>query len=605
MQESIVDRQNTPPSMAWTQPGPTLKLAFAFVLALSALLILPSVRNQPGVAMTIIVATFGLGAWLGALWLRQRRQGGELRVDVAIVKAHYVQASVQIPVYIYWGWYWRPVYDHVPLILAQLLLVYAVDMLLSLTRRRRFALGFGPFPIVLSTNLFLLFKADWFFLQFAMIILGVFGKEFIRWTRNGRTTHIFNPSAFALFIFSAGLLITGTTDLTWGQEIATTLNRPPHIYLQIFLLGLIVQALFSVTLITLWSVIALICLNLIYSAATGVFFFVDSSIPIAVFLGLHLLVTDPATSPRTSIGKVMFGISYGIAVFALFGLLETLGMPKFYDKLLCIPILNLLVPAFDRVARVGTGKLATPDWLPTGNRAHMTVWIIVFVAMFSTGFVGTSHPGSESAFWQSACADGRRHGCRNLLELHTDNCTIGSPSDCREAAKLHSSGASIAVNPLAEGTLLARACDLNDEVSCNLLAAFIMDGGEHVLQRDCEANEGLSCHTLGTVALYGLGRDRDSATAVVMWQKACDSGVARACVELGEVWLFGRGVQAAPARAAQLFQKVCDEGHLPGCANLGRMYLGGSGIPKDETRGRRLLQQTCAKGLDVACKILD
>jgi hypothetical protein len=48
-----------------------------------------------------------------------------------IAKAHYVQASVQIPIYAYWGWYWRPVYDHVHLILAQLLLGYAVGLLVT------------------------------------------------------------------------------------------------------------------------------------------------------------------------------------------------------------------------------------------------------------------------------------------------------------------------------------------------------------------------------------------------------------------------------------------------------------------------------------------
>jgi len=586
-------------------PYSALTLALAFILALAALLVLPGAQGQAGVTIAIIAVTLGLGTWVSVLWLRQRRQGGDLRVAVEIVKAHYVQASIQIAVYAYWGWYWRPVYDHVPLIVAQLLLVYAVDMLLSLTRRRRFVLGFGPFPIVLSTNLFLLFKADWFFLQFAMIILGVLGKEFIRWKTNGRTTHIFNPSAFALFVFSVGLLLTGTTDFTWGQEIATTLNRPPNIYLQIFLLGLIVQALFSVTLITLWSVIALALLNLIYTAATGVYFFFDSNIPIAVFLGLHLLVTDPATSPRTNIGKVLFGTSYGIVVFGLFGILDAVGMPTFYDKLLCVPILNLFVPAFDRVVRIFAGRLAWPTWLPKGNPAHMTLWIFIFVAMFSTGFVGKEHPGSKAAFWQSACMDGMRHACGNLLELQTDNCALGSAMACREAALLHSRGAPFPENPLAEGTLFARACDLGDENACNHLAAFIVAGGNVVLQRDCTGSGGQSCYILGTVAMVGLRPDRDSGIAVALWQKACDTGISRACVDLGEAWLFGNDVEAAPARAARVFQTACDGGHLPGCVNLGLMYLSGRGVPKDEAHGRHLLQQACTKGQDVACILLN
>ena len=41
------------------------------------------------------------------------------------------------------------------------------------SRRDKWVLGFGPFPIVLSTNLFLWFRDDWFYLQFALVALGL------------------------------------------------------------------------------------------------------------------------------------------------------------------------------------------------------------------------------------------------------------------------------------------------------------------------------------------------------------------------------------------------------------------------------------------------
>ena len=122
----------------------------------------------------------------------------------------------------------------------------ALDMLVCWSRRDKWLLGFGPFPIVLSLNLFLWFRDDWFYLQFLMLATGVLGKEFIKWKRDGRPTHIFNPSALSLFIFSVALIATRSTDMTWGIEIADTLHRPPHIYLEIFFLGLIVQSLFRV-----------------------------------------------------------------------------------------------------------------------------------------------------------------------------------------------------------------------------------------------------------------------------------------------------------------------------------------------------------------------
>ena len=92
-------------------------------------------------------------------------------------------------------------------------------------------LGFGPVPVIFSINLFLWFKPDWFWLQFLMIAVAFAAKEFIRWDKRGRRVHIFNPAAFPLALFSLGLLLTGTSDVTLGQDIATTLNHAPHIYL--------------------------------------------------------------------------------------------------------------------------------------------------------------------------------------------------------------------------------------------------------------------------------------------------------------------------------------------------------------------------------------
>ena len=58
-------------------------------------------------------------------------------------------------------------------------------MLLCWSRRNTYTLGFAPFPIVFSINLFLWFKPDWFYFQFAMVALGLAARELIRWNREG------------------------------------------------------------------------------------------------------------------------------------------------------------------------------------------------------------------------------------------------------------------------------------------------------------------------------------------------------------------------------------------------------------------------------------
>ena len=56
---------------------------------------------------------------------------------------------------------------------------------------------------------------------------------------------------------------------------------------------------FSITLVAGMAAITLFSFSTLYSFGAGVPYFIDSDIPAAVFLGLHLLVTDPSTSPRT------------------------------------------------------------------------------------------------------------------------------------------------------------------------------------------------------------------------------------------------------------------------------------------------------------------
>src|SRR6202007_1717024 len=112
--------------------------------------------------------------------------GRKLRFEIPLKRQHYIQACVQGSIFLYWGWYWRPVYHFLPFILAQLLFAYAFDILFCWSRRDTYALGFAPFPIICSINLFLWFKPDWFFLQFAIVALGLAAKELIRWKKEGR-----------------------------------------------------------------------------------------------------------------------------------------------------------------------------------------------------------------------------------------------------------------------------------------------------------------------------------------------------------------------------------------------------------------------------------
>src|SRR5712691_1639678 len=208
------------PRLTVVRPGRALTLPLIFTLLLVAVGLLSAARHNPRLLWSFLGAGAGLLTWNAALLAVALRRRRTLAVEVVLRKQHYMQACAQGAVLLYWGWYWREVYDSAYLIAAQLLFAYAFDQLLVWSRRDTYTLGFGPFPVIFSINLFLWFKPDWFYLQFLMVALGFAAKDLIRWNKEGRQAHIFNPSSFTLMLFSIVLLVTGKTGITWGPEIA-------------------------------------------------------------------------------------------------------------------------------------------------------------------------------------------------------------------------------------------------------------------------------------------------------------------------------------------------------------------------------------------------
>jgi hypothetical protein len=449
-----------------------LWIPILFTIALFAISFVPRVREHAAVQRSFWAAVLGLLVWQVVLAVKRRRSSESPSIVLAPPRAqHYVQAMCQLSVYAYWGWHWAPVYDYAWLLVAQLLFAYAFDLLLSWSRRGNYLLGFGPFPIIFSTNLFLWFRDDWFYLQFLLVAVGFLGKEFVRWERDGRRVHIFNPSAFSLGLFSVVLLATGTTRLTWGQEIASTLSLAPHIYVFLFVVGLVVMYFFSVTLVAASAAAVLFGASAVYAWATGVPYFLDSEIPSAVFLGLHLLVTDPSTSPRTPPGRLIFGVLYGVGVFGLYAALSALGAPTFYDKLLSVPLLNLSVPFIERRVRAfGERPVLTRLGLdgPLGrhNLAHMTAWIVFFGIMTAAGRTDGRHVGDSLPFWQSACEEGRRDACARLIQIEQTYCGDNSGWACHALGEHYLEGKIVPADERRALDHFSRACELRFQPGC-------------------------------------------------------------------------------------------------------------------------------------------
>jgi hypothetical protein len=450
-------------------PTRAVALPVCFILAFMAFVAANPVRQNPRLMWSFVGTGAILLAWSAALFLSARRQGRIFQLEAAMLPQYYVQACVQTSIYVYWGWYWRPVYHYYYLVIAQLVFAYAFDILLSWTRRDTYTLGFGPFPVIFSINLFLWFKPEWFYLQFLMVALGFTAKEMIRWNKDGRRVHIFNPSSFPLMIVSIGLIAMHASDITWGNDIAITQAYPPHMYFYLFLVGLTGQYFFGVVTMTMSAVLTTYLFGLAYLSMTGVYFFSDSFIPIAVFNGMFFLFTDPATSPRSELGRIIFGVLYGLGVVAAFAALRATGVPAFYDKLLPVPFLNVAIQLIDRAPKSKPFRWLDPSTLGRSligrrrNLAYMTIWAIVFVIMSAVQGVGDDHPGQWLPFWQQACSEDRANACRYVEDLQTNYCNLGSGWACNELGLIHASRQMDRAGVIG---VFQRGCDLGFQPSC-------------------------------------------------------------------------------------------------------------------------------------------
>ena len=336
-------------------------------------------------------------------------------------------------------------------------------------------------------------------------------------------THIFNPSSFTLTIFSLALILTGASDITWGKDIAITQFYPPHMYLFLFLVALPGQFLFGVTTMTMSAVLTTYLFGLTYYAVTGTYYFFDSYIPIAVFLGMHLLFTDPSTSPRTELGRMIFGVLYGLSTIALYALLRAAGLPAFYDKLLQVPLLNLLIQSIDRAVRSGPLRRFDPALIGRSlsvrgrNLAYMSVWAIVFAIMTAAQGVGDSHRGQWIPFWQRACEQDRGDACQYLALLHTNYCRADSGWSCNELGRLQ---AEEAMNRPAARESMQRGCELGFQPACVNLDNLISDNRLATAPPPLEELPILLRGSKGPIT------DRSAAS---LYRRACDQGWPESC----------------------------------------------------------------------------
>ncbi|MSP61923.1 MAG: sel1 repeat family protein [Myxococcales bacterium] len=248
---------------------------------------------------------------------------------------------------------------------------------------------------------------------------------------------------------------------------------------------------------------------------------------------------------------------------ALYFLFDLLGVPTFYDKLAPVPFLNLSIKWIDRAAASRALRWLDPARLGPRlaprrrNLAYMTIWALAFAGISAVDGVGDAHPGNRLPFWQQACKEGRRGGCRNLATMAWTFCNDGSGWACNEIGMLLSERRVVVEATPAEG--FARACRLGFKTGCDNAAR---------LRTPAEA---LQRHAPRLID-YNL--------------------------------LLERKGHAEDHTPLQLFERACEQGWADGCFSAGIILDRGEFVPRNGTRAREYLLRACSHDVNEACAAL-
>ncbi len=291
------------------------------------------------------------------------------RVVLELKLPHLLPAIIQTVVLAYWTLYWRGFAELIPSIVMQLALAYAVDAFVMLTWSGVWKVGFGPFPIILSANLFNWFDPN---ATALMIAAAMCSRAIIR--RHGR--HILNPSAFGL---SVALLLTLLFPATFSHGGPFVLfSLAPNLPELVVLLALIPQVRFHIVLASLG----------VYFGITWAHHFYNNVPPLlqpGTLLMVTLFVTDPATIPRTPVGQILFGLVIGFSSALVTAAGYALGAgDERLNKVLPVVIANSLVPALDAIGeRAGRWPMGFLE--PRWNLSHVAIWLAVVGSFLAHG----------------------------------------------------------------------------------------------------------------------------------------------------------------------------------------------------------------------------
>jgi hypothetical protein len=318
----------------------------------------------------------------------------KLLSPIIISRAVFVQILVQLSIYLYWGKFNLAAITRLPLVIHQICFGYLFVFFLSYLSGKKFKLSFSPTAAILSANLFVWFSSQIYFSHYALIVIAMTAKTFITRKVNGEERHIFNPSGFASNIAAVAISLLAygyIQDNVYASQMGANFLWLPNFDNFVFIASCISLWAPNMYLVPIACILTMTFFELLSHHYFGMSFTTETPRG-SILLGITLLITDPATAPRSKTGQFLYGIGYAFSIFTSFVIISFFSWQMYFVKVMFLIPLNLfsyrIDVAGDWIEKNIFDKLKF-KW-PENKRKMLATYFAISV--ISTAILSYRHP---------------------------------------------------------------------------------------------------------------------------------------------------------------------------------------------------------------------
>ena len=219
--------------------------------------------------------------------------------------------------------------------------------------------------------------------------------------------------------------------------------------------------------------------------------------------------------------------------------------------------------------------------------------------------------GCSELAWAYQHGVGVGRNVTRAASLFRRGCDLSSPYSCTMLGRTVLDGMAGPPDSGAAAALFAKACGWGEAGGCGNQGQLLIMGwqgqrpdsvqGRRLLQQSCDQNFTMGCRWLAEAVRRGVGGPRDSAAALIWYEKACDRRDGPACLALGLAYTDGAGRPRDDRKAIAVYEVACSVGNSYGCNNLAVALRGGPPELRNIPRANRLFEEECQRDNPLSC----